>query len=204
MPRVSEEHTESRKSQILGAATRCFADKGFHGASMKDIIEESGLSAGAIYNYFPSKADIVDAIARERHSREVEVLASAVEDAGKAADLPGLARSFFLRFASAAHREERRVGVEVWAEALRNPRVLDTVRHGVDEPVRAIAAVVAACQRRDELPSELEPEGIARLMVAVFQGFVLQQAWQPNVDMDMYLRALDAVLNALANSVTEG
>ena len=49
MPKVSEQHREARRDQIVDAALRCFSRKGFQRTSMADIIAESGLSAGAIY-----------------------------------------------------------------------------------------------------------------------------------------------------------
>ncbi|WP_067830701.1 TetR/AcrR family transcriptional regulator [Actinomadura kijaniata] len=62
MPRVSAEHLERRRQQILDAARACFVRKGVHDTSMQDIFAESGLSAGAVYRYFKSKSEIVEAI----------------------------------------------------------------------------------------------------------------------------------------------
>src|SRR5919106_2113590 len=63
MPRVSQEHRDQRREQILRAAMACMAREGFHRTSMAMIIAESGLSAGAIYGYFKSKNQIIAAIA---------------------------------------------------------------------------------------------------------------------------------------------
>ncbi len=198
MPKVSPEHSDARKRQILDAALGCFSTRGFHGTTMKDIVKASGLSAGAIYSYFSAKGDIVNAIARERHDRENALLTGALAESDKPLDLHGLARAFFGSFAGREHREARRVGVEVWAEALRNPDVLETVRQGVDEPRHLLARIVAECQERDELPPEIDPEGFARVMIAIFQGFVLQQAWDPETDSEQYLAAVDVILAALS------
>ena len=53
-PDVSEE----RKAQIIQAALACFTAKGYNNTTMADIVEESGLSKGAIYWYFKSKDDL--------------------------------------------------------------------------------------------------------------------------------------------------
>ena len=58
MPRVSEEYLEKRRQQICEAAERCFMKKGLQ-ATMQEICSEAGLSAGAVYNLFPSKDDII-------------------------------------------------------------------------------------------------------------------------------------------------
>jgi hypothetical protein len=47
---------------------RCFAREGFHRTTMQDIVAQTGLSAGAIYRYFPAKEDIVAAIAAEHRA----------------------------------------------------------------------------------------------------------------------------------------
>src|SRR5215216_7206950 len=63
MPRVSQHHLDSRRQQILDAATRCFARNGFHATSMQDVLAEANLSAGALYRYFRGKEEIISAIA---------------------------------------------------------------------------------------------------------------------------------------------
>jgi AcrR family transcriptional regulator len=54
-----EDVSEERREQILDAATEVFAQKGFDHARMDDIVEETGLSKGALYWYFKSKDDII-------------------------------------------------------------------------------------------------------------------------------------------------
>lgn len=49
-------HAEPRRSgEIIDAAARVFASKGFHGASTQDIADELGIRQASIYYYFPSK-----------------------------------------------------------------------------------------------------------------------------------------------------
>ncbi len=199
MPKVSPEYSDARKQQILDAALACFSKQGFHGTTMKDIIKASGLSAGAIYNYFASKGDIVDAIAQQRHASENALLAAGLGESDKPLDLHTLARAFFSSFAGTEHRASRRVGVEVWAEALRNPVVLATVRRGVDEPRRLLTRIITECQEREELPAEIRPDGLARIMIAIFQGFLLQQAWDPETDVEAYLATVEVLLSSLAS-----
>jgi AcrR family transcriptional regulator len=50
---------EARRSQILDAASKVFAQKGFHHATTRDIASEASVAEGTIYNYFDSKDDLL-------------------------------------------------------------------------------------------------------------------------------------------------
>ena len=69
MPKVSAQHVEARKEQILTGARRCFARWGYEGATVPRLEREIGLSHGAIFNYYRSKLDLFVALAREDHAR---------------------------------------------------------------------------------------------------------------------------------------
>jgi len=53
------ELVKKRRGQIIRAATRLFAQKGFHKTTIRDIAEKSGLSMGAIYEYIRTKEEVV-------------------------------------------------------------------------------------------------------------------------------------------------
>jgi AcrR family transcriptional regulator len=69
-----ERQIAQRLEQILDAAARLFATKGFHRTTTKEIAEAAQVSEGTLYNYFDSKDDLLLAIiARlaESQSREI-------------------------------------------------------------------------------------------------------------------------------------
>lgn len=57
-PRVTEEYREQKRQRILEAAKRVFVRNGYRGVTMKDVIDESGLSRGGVYLYFSSTEEI--------------------------------------------------------------------------------------------------------------------------------------------------
>lgn len=69
MPKVSAEHVEARREQILAGARRAFARWGYDGATVPRLEEEIGLSHGAIFNYYDSKLDLFVALAEADHER---------------------------------------------------------------------------------------------------------------------------------------
>ena len=52
-------------SNILDSAKTLFASKGYEGTSTREIAEEAGLTVGAIYKYYPSKAALLEEITSE-------------------------------------------------------------------------------------------------------------------------------------------
>jgi AcrR family transcriptional regulator len=71
-----------RRRQILEAAVKVFAAKGFHGARVSDVAKEAGVAYGLVYHYFNSKAELLEAIFRgtwtDMLARVQEVEASGV------------------------------------------------------------------------------------------------------------------------------
>lgn len=197
MPKVSEEHLDARRSQIVDAAVTCFARDGFHRTTMQDICREARLSPGAVYRYFASKDELIEAIADERHEREQEFLAQGASEGEGMEALRILGRAFFASLADPDERERRRLGVQVWAEALRNRKIHALVMRGVDRPRAAVAALVREAQEQGELRRELDPDSVARVVTALFQGFALQQAWDETIDVATYLETVEAIFDAL-------
>ena len=69
MPKVSQEHVEARRTQILDGARRAFAKYGYDGATVARLEEETGLSRGAIFHYFADKLDLFVALAADTNRR---------------------------------------------------------------------------------------------------------------------------------------
>ncbi len=71
--KLRKEERDTRKNRIVDAAMDLFSQKDFHKIGMRDIAKRAGISAAAIYRYFPSRDDVfVEALVR--HMQVVEAL----------------------------------------------------------------------------------------------------------------------------------
>lgn len=73
-------YPEETVRRILDTAERLFIEKGYERASLQDILDETGLSKGAIYHHFTSKEDIFYSVCDRIGRRNGEVLSQVRDD----------------------------------------------------------------------------------------------------------------------------
>lgn len=61
-PEAARAQREQRQRQLLDAARSVFAEKGYHGATVGDVIERADVARGTFYLYFTSKRTLFDAL----------------------------------------------------------------------------------------------------------------------------------------------
>src|SRR5512147_1941926 len=75
MPRVSQDHLQARRRDILAAARSCFARYGYEGATVRRLEEATGLSRGAIFHHFRDKESLFLAVAEDDAAAMVTTVA---------------------------------------------------------------------------------------------------------------------------------
>jgi TetR/AcrR family transcriptional regulator, transcriptional repressor of aconitase len=194
MPRITAARAQMRRRQIIEAALNCFARLGFHKTTMQDIVKQSKLSPGAIYCHFASKHAIIVAVVEERHQRESQLVNRASRNDNFASAFDDLVRDFISVLGNAEERAWRRLTIQLWAESLHDRRLAVAVRQGVDEPRAMLAGMIRRARSRGELPQNLNEDATARLLIGVFQGLVLQNAWDADVDTAACAHALATLI----------
>lgn len=196
MPKVSEAHRAARREQILDAAMSRFAVNGFQATGMADVIATAGLSAGAVYRYFKSKDDLIEAIADrvlgQVAARFDEVLAE--EPDLDPAGAVRVAVETLEEIAESGPVDVSRVAVQAWAEALRSERIA-AVASGAYRTIRGYFIVV--CRRAQDsgsLSAEADPEVLGAALYSLAAGFVLQRNLLGDVSAATYAPAVRALL----------
>jgi AcrR family transcriptional regulator len=125
----------ARREQIVEAATRVFAEKGFRRATTREVAREAGISEGTIYNYFEDKDALLMAILDKLN--ETERRAEDFEE-GMATDFRGFLRGYLRRRMSLIW-ENRDVFRVVLSEMLVNAELRNLYLRRVVEPAMRIA-----------------------------------------------------------------
>lgn len=186
MPKVTEAYTDTRRQQIIDAAYRCFARKGFHQTTMRDIYGEAGLSPGAIYHYFDSKDDIIEASFIFDHQRSLPVLQEAIDDPDPMVTIDRLIWFFYAGLESAAELGANRVNIQGWAEALVNPRLLGPLQKTFFDFRARLAQVIRRGQATGAIDPAIDPEAAGEVILSSYLGLYLQKAIIPDLDVVPY------------------
>lgn len=194
MARVTQAHLDARRQEIIAAATACFVRSGFHQATMQDICREAGLSAGAVYRYFHSKDEIIEACCEEGLQRSLDLIAGHEEQRDGLTASHGLVDAFFGELKQAEPLCSYALDIDLWAEATRNPRVRSVVQRMFSSLRERLAALYAEAQASGEIASNLDPEALARAAISLFEGLVLQMMLEPELEIGPYVAVVKAML----------
>jgi TetR/AcrR family transcriptional regulator, transcriptional repressor of aconitase len=201
MPKVTEEHVEARRRQILAAALRCFAREGFHRTTMQDIFRDAELSPGAVYSYFKSKDELILAIVLEMMSfvGGAAALFSEPLPEGRLrrpGEALGEMIGLFQEFDLGTVVERARIFPYLVGEQQRNPQLNAAVRAGIEGLRAGFETLARAAQERGELDPRLDPKEFSRLPISLLQGLLVQIGiYGDDIDMDAYARAATALID---------
>lgn len=122
---LDTERSIQRRNQVLDAASTCFRQHGFHGASMAQISKLAGMSPGHIYHYFANKEAIISAIVQ----RDLEDMIEWTNVFGESDNiLQTLVDCTDRGFECHSDPHNSALMLEILAESARNPQIADSVR----------------------------------------------------------------------------
>ena len=195
--RVRQQRAVATRAALIRAAAGEFDERGYRGASMDGVAERAGLTKGALYFHFRSKADIAGAVIAEQH----EVSRRYAEQAALRGTTP--LESLMWMSQSVATQMVREVVVSAGIR-------LSTDEHAVDVPRRDpytdwmhhTATVVRRAIDAGEVDPSWDPELVGRVISPAYTGVqMVSDLLHDRADLYERLRELWSVL--LSGIVTE-
>ncbi len=164
--------TAERRAQILAAALRVFAQKGYHQARMDDIAQVAGVSKGTLYWYFDSKEALLRTLIAQMFEPDLQVLDRllAEEDRPVPERLAEMARQ------AVASLPEAQITLpllyEFYALASRPGPIQQTIRNYYQGYYERLRALLLQGVQRGELRLE-DPDLATLSLMALFEGLLL-------------------------------
>lgn len=182
--------TAQRRLEIIQTATSVFAQRGYHGGSLRDISKQLGLSLTSLVHHFPTKSELLEAVLDNADATGGKFFESDADEHGIKVAILRLVQSNF------DHPELLRLLAIVASEAS------SPVHPAHDWFVQRYQRVTGACQQmiqtdreRGLVRNDGDPAVLAKRVVAVCDGLQLQWLLDPDEDFIGGMRgALDDLL----------
>lgn len=194
MGRIAGVTAAETRERLLRAAADVFAERGYDGTRVADIAAAAGVSNGALYAHFPSKADLLVAALRT-HGRHLLGQLFAADPDRPVVDL-------LLTVGRSLPRCRDALIVEALVAARRDEDVAGPMREYVGERADWLADLVDLAQTRGELDAATSPQALAHFCLLLAMGSALVTPDLHEVGEDEWAALLARVAGALAGTGT--
>ncbi|MEU9890972.1 TetR family transcriptional regulator [Sphaerisporangium sp. NPDC051011] len=195
MGRIAGVTAAETRERLLHAAAEVFARRGYEGTRVTDIASTAGVSNGALYAHFASKAELLVAALRAHGPRLLADLLAADPD-----------RPVMDLLVAAGRRLPRLAKSSLIAEALvtarRDEDVARPTREYVGERADWLTELARVAQSRGELDSAVSPDALAHFCLLLAMGSALITPEMHTVDDEEWTALLTRVGAAFAPADT--
>ncbi|GGK68353.1 TetR family transcriptional regulator [Sphaerisporangium melleum] len=168
MGRIAGVTAAETRERLLLAAAEAFSQRGYDGTRVSDIAAAAGVSNGALYAHFGSKAELIVAALRAHGPRLLADLLAADPDRSITELLLAVGRRLPLRRDAKGHL----IG-EALVAARRDEEVARPMRDYIGERADWLAGLVRAAQDDGELDPALSPRALAHFCLLLAMGSAL-------------------------------
>jgi AcrR family transcriptional regulator len=168
--------------EILHTCLRCFAEKGFHQTSMRDLCGVLKLSPGALYRYFDSKEAIVEAFIEADRQKWQEIFSQITE----ATSFVEALETIHAVGSNEMDGPEGRLMISMWnqiaAEAMINEAVTERMHRHYETFTKKLEDLIRRSQKSGEISHEAAPRVLAMWVVASFDGLIIRYGFDPRMN----------------------
>ncbi len=175
-PRLTQEDYNEIHEKIMSAAERLFAQKGYNGTSMNDIVEASGQSKGAIYNHFESKERLFLSLLEKQTMLGLNQLKSSF--ASEETTVEKLRKVLDLTMVNSCDcpSEVGRMQIEFMIAASRIKSLKFDMKNRYNTIHAFVRELIDEGIKNGEFKSEVDSESLTSLLYATLEGLGLQYA----------------------------
>lgn len=177
--RAARAQNREAREELLAAALRVFAERGYSAAGVDDIAAAAGYSKGALYWHFASKQELLSALLQERLDTPLLTVIALLQSAPVDRDMSEEGTREFARQLS-SQRDALVLEREYWILAIRDPELRVRYLERQTQLREALAAGLQARARRLGAPeSPLPLDDLARVVMAIVGGLAVDELIEP-------------------------
>ena len=177
--RAARAQGREARDELLAAAMRVFARRGYRQASVDVIAAEAGYSKGALYWHFSGKQELLLTLVEERIDAPVRELVALLGTASPEHDMSLEASWEFVRQLG-AERDAVLLEREYWSLAMRDPELRARYAERQTERRSRLARALEARMAHLGTPDlPMSPEDIARVTMSIIGGLAVEELTEP-------------------------
>jgi AcrR family transcriptional regulator len=195
VPRITDETRAQRRKHIVTSAWVCFSRNGFHATSMDEVIAATGMSSSAVYRYFRSKDELIDAATDEALTLVRGIFERLLEEP----ETPGPGQTLATIVAELDKRTQQpdydltRLALQTWAEAVRRPPLAALARARYHEARDLLAQLAKRWKTSGHLPLDADSNAAAAVLFALMHGLLACHHLGADVPLSQLTRGLAAL-----------
>lgn len=167
------------REELLSAALRVFARRGYEQAGVDEVAAEAGYSKGALYWHFSGKEELLQVLLEERIDAPMRAMVSLLESAPPERDMSLEATHEFARQLS-EQREAVLLERECWTLAIRDPELRARYVERQGELRDALASALRARARHLGTPeTPVAAQDVARIVMSIMAGLAVDELLEP-------------------------
>jgi AcrR family transcriptional regulator len=177
--RAARAEGRQARHELLAAALRVFAARGYRQAGVDEIAAEAGYSKGALYWHFSGKDELLSALLEERLDAPMREMVALLESAPPERDMSVEASREFARQLG-RERDALLLDREYWSHAIRDPELRARYAERQTDLRKAIARALEARARHLGTPGLPMPaEDVARIVLGIIGGLTVDELVEP-------------------------
>jgi AcrR family transcriptional regulator len=180
---------EERREQILRAALSCFGEKGYHAATMDDLVRASGLSKGSLYWHFRSKEEVFLGLFDSFAAVLYGEWDAAAQSGADALDVLRRECELAVEVLSAD-----RLFLLAWAEFLNHPAARERMGQIYATARSKLTTIIERGREAGSLRPGPPAEQIAGALVGAVEGLLLQWLVDPEFELKAHFETAWEVL----------
>lgn len=192
MPKLRPETRVERRQDLLEAAWRCAARRGFRDLTVDDVCVEAGVSKGAFYGYFEQKQDLLLALLEDDAAALDHELERITRRTGSGVErVRQFARAMLARGEDAARVQVR---TDLWADLLTEDVVRQRLAEATQRRRELVRGWIEEAVASGELAA-IPANALASILLALADGLMLHGALDPDAfRWSNVRRAIDVLL----------
>jgi AcrR family transcriptional regulator len=176
-PRSEDRPPGATRAQLLEAAAEVFSEQGYAGASISAIADRAGVTSGALYRHFESKADLLLHVVEQA----VHALPLSERLAAGGRTTPRFFSQLVSAYADPSVRRLRRLAIEIHAAASRDKEAAELLLAFNERTRAALHERLERCAESGAISAAIDPQRTASLLLVLVMGLAHLDTLEPGL-----------------------